>query len=184
MSDNTIDSNEINYTQLIDDAMHQVVKSVLIKIRKTGTLPGEHHFFITFKTNHPDVMIDNSLREKYPEEMTIVLQHQFHDLEVEEDYFSVVLSFDHVKQNLTIPFDSLVSFVDPSVKFGLQFNTLIFDEEEIEEAEIISELEEELEKTSKPKSKKTKSLDKGDKGVSNVVTLDSFRKKNGGKKDV
>ena len=174
--------DEIDYTLLIDRAMHYVVKSVLQKIKAEGGLPGEHHFFITFNTNYKGVMISDELKEKYPEEMTIVLQHQYTDLEVEEDYFSVVLSFDHVKQNLTIPFDALISFVDPSVKFGLQFNSILFSDEESDE-DLLSELSEiegslELEGISaKSKKENAKSIDKTEKEISNVVTLDSFRKK-------
>ncbi len=151
----------IDYAKLIDEAMHFVVKKVLAGVIKDG-LPAEHHFFITFKTNVPGVMISDELKKKYPEEMTIVIQHQFYDLELEENRFSIVLSFDHVKQNLTIPFDALTSFVDPSVRFGLQFNS-VYVENEAEEDE-----NEHYTKNSKE--------DAG-KGGSNVVTLDSFRKK-------
>jgi hypothetical protein len=151
----------IDYAKLIDEAMHFVVKKVLSGVIKNG-LPSDHHFFITFKTNAPGVMISDELKKKYPEEMTIVIQHQFYDLEVEENRFSIVLSFDHVKQNLTIPFDSLTSFVDPSVRFGLQFNAAYVENEADElENEAIS---------------KNYKEDAG-KGGSNVVTLDSFRKK-------
>lgn len=161
----------LDYAQLIDDAMHYVVRKVLIEVNDRG-LPGEHHFFITFKTDAPGVMISDELKEKYPEEMTIVIQHQFYDLEVTDEYFSVVLSFDHVKQNLTVPFSALVSFVDPSVKFGLQFNSPYFEDEE----EPIDDFEEKDYESGKKKEKVSKKK-------SNVVTLDSFRNDKGGKKD-
>ncbi len=166
-------SKNIDYAKLIDKAMHDVVKSVLRQVNKDG-LPGNHHFFITFKTDAQGVMMSDELRKRYPKEMTIVLQHQFYDLEVEDQYFSIVLSFDHVKQNITIPFSSLISFVDPSVKFGLQFNSIII-EENIPDIEISGE--------SKPKTNNKKSNNKqgkqrdSEKSGSNVVTLDSFRKK-------
>lgn len=173
----------IDYAKLIDEAMHHVVKSVLCDIKVNG-LPGDHHFFITFRTDAPGVMISEDLKGKYPEEMTIVIQHQFYDLEIEEDYFSIVLSFEHVKQNLTIPFSSMISFVDPSVKFGLQFNTLELEEfdEEDEELEITIELENENSNDDPEKTKSKKGAAKKKKGdsTSNVITLDSFRKKKGG----
>jgi len=155
-----MDKNEIDYAELIDDAMHAVVRKTLKHVQKNG-LPGEHHFFITFKTGAAGVMIADELRKKYPDEMTIVVQHQFFDLEVEEKYFSIVLSFDHVKQNLTIPFNSMTSFVDPSVRFGLQFS--------------LPEAEEETPKSTNSKKPK---VDNG-KNISNVVSFDSFRKNNG-----
>ena len=170
---------DIDYAKLIDDAMHQVVKNVLRQVSDNG-LPGEHHFFITFKTDAEGVMISEELKEKYPEEMTIVIQHQFHDLEVDDNKFSIVLSFEHVKQNLTVPFSSLVSFVDPSVKFGLQFNSSIL-EEELEEAsnETFGE-----DSRFDSESGTAELLGKGEESDgSNVVTLDSFRKKNKGNKD-
>ena len=157
-----INKNEIDYANLIDEAMHDVVRKTLKQVEKHG-LPGEHHFFITFKTEAEGVMIADELRKKYPEEMTIVIQYQFFDLEVDEKGFSIVLSFDHVKQNLTIPFSALTSFVDPSVRFGLQFN--------------LGKDEEEEENTEKPKASKKQKVDNS-KNISNVVTLDSFRKNN------
>ncbi|MDX1948985.1 MAG: ClpXP protease specificity-enhancing factor SspB [Rickettsiales bacterium] len=162
----------IDYAKLIDKAMHDVVKSVLRQITKDG-LPGQHHFFITFKTDAQGVMMSDELRKRYPKEMTIVLQHQFYDLEVEDQYFSIVLSFDHVKQNITIPFSALVSFVDPSVKFGLQFNTIMLEDAD-SNAELISEGNKKP-ASKKNSSKQSKKID-GNSG-SNVVTLDSFRKK-------
>ncbi len=168
--------NYIDYAKLIDKAMHDVVRNVLLEIQKIG-LPGEHHFFITFKTEAQGVMMSDELRKRYPKEMTIVIQHQFFDLEVEELYFSLVLSFDHVKQNLTVPFSALVSFVDPSVKFGLQFNTIIIEEAKEDEPKSKNSSS----KTPKKSGKITKDGNK--KSGSNVVALDAFRKNNGGKKD-
>ncbi len=156
----------LDYGKLIDDAMHQVVRKSLILVQQHG-LPHDHHFFITFRTGFPGVMISDELKERYPEEMTIVMQHQFWDLEVEEDRFSIVLSFDNVKQNLTVPFDSLVSFADPSVKFGLQFHHDLMEP---------SLLEADMQDTAKQQPLQ-QDLDEDGKPKDNVVTLDSFRKK-------
>ncbi len=87
-------------------------------------LPGEHHFFITFDTKAPGVRLSARMREQYPEEMTIVLQHQFWDLKVTEDNFEVGLSFGGVPENLLVPFEAIKSFFDPSIQFGLQFETI------------------------------------------------------------
>jgi len=161
------EESQIDYAKLIDSAMHYVVKKVLDEVNANG-LPGEHHFFITFKTEAPGVMIDDVLKEKYPDEMTIVLQHQYQDLEITDEYFSVVLSFDHVKHNLTVPFNSLISFVDPSVKFGLQFNSA-YSEDDLSEGELEELLREEGLKGDLPQ-------DVDGPKAANVVTLDAFRK--------
>ncbi len=156
----------IDYGELIDEAMHLVVRRALEFVEQHG-LPADHHFFITFATEYPGVMISDELAERYPEEMTIVVQHQFWDLEIEEDRFSIVLSFDNVKQNLTIPFDALISFADPSVKFGLQFNT-------------ISESVPGATKPSAKKPRKHQPAQDEHEPVtdgSNIVSLDTFRKK-------
>jgi uncharacterized protein len=167
------DNNELlDYGRLIDEAMHMIVKKALELAGKFG-LPGEHHFYISFVTQAPGVMISDELKKKYPEEMTIVLQHQFWELEIEDDRFSVVLSFDNVKQNLTIPFAAISSFADPSVKFGLQFRRPLDDMEERKE-ELEGEGQMELEpKASNKKVKKQKTSNSN-----NVVTLDSFRNNN------
>ncbi len=114
--------DNIHYSELIDTAMRGVVREVLRKIQKQG-LPGQHHFYITFYTSHPGVQISDSLRVRYPREMTIVLQHQFWDFVVEEKFFGVTLSFGGVPEKLVIPYAALAAFADPSIKFGLQFQT-------------------------------------------------------------
>jgi hypothetical protein len=168
----TKEPNIIDYAKLIDDAMHFVVKSALKQVEREG-LPPTHHFFITFKTDAKGVMMSDKLKERYPEEMTIVIQHQFYDLEVTEENFSIVLSFDGIKHNLTVPFASLISFVDPSVKFGLQFSQIFSENEAEEEAEI-----EEIKPSKKKKGTTAKGKDtKSKKGENNVITLDKFRKK-------
>ena len=110
----------IDYSALVDDAMHLIVKKSL-RIFAQANLHGDHHFFISFITKYPGVVISEKLHNKYPYEMTIVLQHQFEKLIVSDDHFSVLLSFDNQQEKIVIPFAALTAFADPSVKFGLQF---------------------------------------------------------------
>ena len=104
----------------MEDALRGVVRAALIRANETG-LPGNHHFYISFRTGAPGVVVPDFLRARYPEEMTIVLQHQFWGLDVEESQFAVTLSFNKTQQRLVIPFAALTAFADPSVPFGLQF---------------------------------------------------------------
>ena len=115
--------DHIRYDMLTQEALRGVVRRVLTDAAKKG-LPGEHHFFITFDTRESGVRLSARMREQYPEEMTIVLQHQFWDLKVTEDHFEVGLSFGGVPETLLVPFDSIKSFFDPSIQFGLQFETI------------------------------------------------------------
>ena len=110
----------IRYDLMVQEALKGVVRKLLIDAASSG-LPGDHHFYISFRTPDPGVRISNRLREKYPEEMTIVLQHQFWDLGVTEHAFEVGLSFSGIPERLLVPFDSLTGFFDPSVQFGLKF---------------------------------------------------------------
>lgn len=110
----------INYDALAQDAMRGVVRSVLAQTARTG-LPGEHHFYISFDTLAPGVVLSKRLREKYPGEMTIVLQHRFWDLIVNDERFEVKLTFDGIPERLVIPFSAIKVFFDPSVRYGLQF---------------------------------------------------------------
>lgn len=110
----------IDYESLAQDAMRGVVRAVLARTAKSG-LPGDHHFYISFDTQAPGVGLSKRLREKYPEEMTIVLQHRFWDLTVSEDRFEVKLTFDGIPERLVVPFAALKIFFDPSVRYGLQF---------------------------------------------------------------
>lgn len=112
----------IRYDILAQDALRGVVRKVLSEVARTG-LPGEHHFFISFATQSPGVRISSRLLAQYPEEMTIILQHQYWDLAVTEQSFEVGLSFNGVPERLLVPFTAVKSFVDPSVQFGLQFET-------------------------------------------------------------
>jgi uncharacterized protein len=112
---------EINYEALAQSAMRGIVRTVLARVAKSG-LPGEHHFYIAFKTGAPGVMLSKRLKAKYPEEMTIVLQHRFRDLVVGEDRFEVELAFDGIPERLRVPFAAVKVFFDPSVPYGLQFD--------------------------------------------------------------
>ena len=110
----------IDYETLAQDAMRGVVRTVLQRAAKTG-LPGDHHFYISFDTEAPGASISKRLKEKYPNEMTIVLQHRFWDLLISDDRFEVKLTFDGIPERLVVPFASIKVFFDPSVRYGLQF---------------------------------------------------------------
>jgi hypothetical protein len=112
--------NSLRYDQMIEEALRGVVRRALRTVVESG-LPGSHHFYITFRTTAPGVEIADRLREKYPEEMTIVLQYQFWALEVLAERFSVTLSFNDVPERLVVPFAAVTAFADPAAKFGLQF---------------------------------------------------------------
>lgn len=178
------DTQYIDFPSLIDHAMRDVVRRVLEIVEKNG-LPGDHHFFISFKTEYPGVTISNALLSRHPSEMTIVLQHQFWDLKVEEERFSITLSFNNIPEKLVIPFQAMTAFADPSVKFGLQFHTISaedFDSDILDEDDLLELLEKETtealrkkETARKPAKKETSEGKKGGDDV--VVALDAFRKK-------
>lgn len=127
MSDDTPDSL-IPYDAIVQEALRAVVGRVLGEIVSAGSeLPGAHHFYITFKTHAPGVSVPPSLRERFPDEMTIVLQNKFWDLRVEEELFSVGLSFNQIPAELVIPYAAITQFVDPAVDFGLQFQATVAD---------------------------------------------------------
>lgn len=110
----------LDYNLLVENALRGAVREALKRAAEFG-LPGNHHFYVTFRTDQPGVDIPPYLHERYPEEMTIVLQHQFWGLEPEEDKFQVTLSFNKTPERLVIPYAALTAFADPSVQFGLQF---------------------------------------------------------------
>jgi hypothetical protein len=110
----------IDYGRLVERALRRVVHRALALVAEQG-LPGKHHLYITFRTDHPGVTLADDLRARYPTEMTIVLQHEFWGLEVADDRFSVLLKFGGVPHRLEIPLDAVTVFADPSVEFGLQF---------------------------------------------------------------
>ena len=110
----------MGYDKLVEDALRGAMVAALRQAAEQG-LPGDHHFYISFRTDDPGVDIGDQLKATHPEEMTIVLQHQYWDLEVGDRAFSVALSFNRARQTLTVPYAAVTAFADPSVKFGLQF---------------------------------------------------------------
>lgn len=119
----------IDYSELIHEALIGVVREVLCKVAEDG-LPGDHHFYLTFKTDHPEVVMPPGLKMLHPGTMTIILQHQFWNLSVEERVFGVTLRFGGSKHQLTIPFEALTSFIDPDAEFGLQLGDSSAEEED------------------------------------------------------
>lgn len=164
----------IRYDLLAQAALRGVVRTVLADAAKKG-LPGQHHFKITFATSAPGVRLSERLRAKYPETMTIILQHQFWDLVVRDDAFEVGLSFGGVAEKLTIPFDAVTAFLDPSVQFGFQFQPIEAEAEEDAQppAPAHRPSSETKQGAPAPKDQQDKPSDVG----GEVVSLDRFRKK-------
>ena len=161
----------MNYANLAQEALRGVVRLALRKVEREG-LPGEHHFFIAFSTTHPGVQISERLKNRYPEEMTIVMQHQFWNLIVRERDFQAELSFDNIPERLVVPFAAIKGFLDPHVQFGLQFEPAV--EEENEQGEAASppaELPEAAANNSETPPVPASNDD------SKVVSIDAFRKK-------
>ena len=153
----------IDYGNLMHRAMRGLIRTVLADIAESG-LPGQHHFFITFDTMHPDVEIADWLSDRYPDEMTVVMQHWFENLDVGEEGFAVTLNFGDSPEPLYIPYDAIRTFVDPSVEFGLRFET-----------------QEELDDEKDPGDDASTKGSKGDADMkpgsaADIVSLDSFRK--------
>jgi hypothetical protein len=115
-----LSSDGIDYQRLVEDALRDVVRRLLADVAEQG-LPGDHHFYIGFRTGHPGVAMPRSLRDLYPEEMSLILQHQFWGLEVNDDGFAVELSFSGSRQRLEVPFAALTMFADPAAEFALRF---------------------------------------------------------------
>lgn len=113
-------ARQIDYGNLMHTAMRGLIKTVLQDVADNG-LPGKHHFFITFDTSHPDAELADWLSDRYPGEMTVVMQHWYDNLKVGDDGFSITLNFGNAPEPLYIPYDSIITFVDPSVEFGLRF---------------------------------------------------------------
>jgi hypothetical protein len=189
--------SSLSYERMVEDALRGVLRQAL-RLTEAQGLPGSHHFYITFDTTHHMVRIPESLRALHPNEMTIVLQHQFWDLKVNDDGFEITLSFSGVSQRLKIPFAAVTAFADPHAKFGLQFH-VEFEEKTgaDEDAEAIAR--EEKKSTLAGTPLQPKDLNKAkdmkpkeapprptvvhpapkadDPPGANVVTLDAFRKK-------
>ncbi|MDW4551422.1 ClpXP protease specificity-enhancing factor SspB [Defluviimonas sp. D31] len=134
-------SKSIDYGNLMHRAMRGLILEVLRAVKREG-LPGQHHFFITFDTRHPEAELADWLRERYPEEMTVVMQHWYDGLDVDEDGFAITLNFGDSPEPLYIPFDAIRTFVDPSVEFGLRFETQDIDDEDDEDEDEDDELDE------------------------------------------
>lgn len=156
----------IDYGNMMHDALRQLIQRVLTDVSERG-LPGQHHFFITFDTQHPDVNIADWLSDRYPGEMTIVMQHWFTDLVVTDEGFSVTLNFGDTPEPLYIPYDAIVTFVDPSVEFGLRFETHDSDDE--------LDLPSLTEVHDVPEAPMTENAEEENRDAE-VVSLDSFRK--------
>jgi len=165
----------IGYEALTDRALRGVVKEALKRVQKQG-LVGSHHFYVTFKTHDPGVEIPDFLKERYPDEMTIVLQNQFSGLHVTDDGFEVTLGFQKLPATLAVPFAALTGFVDPSVQFGLQFKNATAAQNPVIPAKenLAAAAGPSLPDASAP-AEATKSDEAP--GQSQVVSLDKFRKK-------
>jgi uncharacterized protein len=184
--------DHIRYDILAQEALRGVIRKVLSEVAVTGYLPGEHHFFITFLTEAPGVRISTALKERYPEQMTIVVQHQFWDLKVTESQFEIGLSFSDKPEKLVVPFAAIRGFYDPSVNFELEFDTVLDvaandggDDEDNERAELAGTIERLVEPAAKDENAAAADAGESDadpdaekKPGADVVSLDSFRKKN------
>lgn len=152
-------TRNIDYGNLMHRAMRGLIQTVLTDVAQNG-LPGAHHFFITFDTHHPGVQIADWLHGRYPDEMTIVIQNWFENLAVDDNGFAITLNFGNSPEPLYIPFDAIHTFVDPSVEFGLRFETQDYDDEDEED----EDGDDEPPPDDKPR------------GDAEVVSLDKFRK--------
>lgn len=166
MTDQQPPIDDMHYEQLAQDALRGVIRAALERAAMPDGIPGAHHFYLTFKTRAPGVVLPQDVSAKYPDEMTIVLQHQYWDLEVTDTQFSVMLKFGGAPKVLNVPYNAIVRFYDPSVQFMLQF-----DEPEIVEAEI-APLPTPVRDPDAPAS-----APNGEGGEAKIVSLDQFRKK-------
>jgi hypothetical protein len=188
----------IRYDILAQDALRGVIRKVLDEVARSG-LPGDHHFFVTYETTYPGVRLSQRMLERYPEEITIVIQHTFWNLDVGDNAFEIDLSFDDIRERLRVPFAAIKGFFDPSVKFGLQFDVAPVEQA----AEPVAAQEDEEQKSGqrrpaavpaigKPAKASTKLASKGgaksagapegkggetQKPGAEVVSLDTFRKR-------
>jgi hypothetical protein len=168
------DDDTLRYDRMVESALRNVVRQAVNEVQAKG-LPGDHHFYITFMTDFPGVQIPSYLRERYPGEMTIVLQYQFSDLGVTDDKVLVTLSFNNIPEKLVIPLAAITIFADPSVNFALQFQPLGDAHDDDMDGD------DEPDGPTPPKGGKGKKSSKDDKGdgatTGEVVSLDQFRKK-------
>ncbi len=154
-------TQEIDYGNLMHNAMRGLIQTVLTDVAKDG-LPGEHHFFIAFDTMHPDVEIADWLSDRYPGDMTVVIQNWFADLIVTDQGFKITLNFGDNPETLYVPYDAIRTFVDPSVEFGLRFEAPEDEEDDTQEAPMAELAEDEQDDEPRKEAE--------------VVSLDQFRK--------
>lgn len=162
-------ARSIEYGNLMHEAMRGLIRKVLIDVAENG-LPGAHHFFITFSTGHPDAELADWLSDRYPNEMTVVMQHWYDNLDVGEDGFSVTLNFGDAPEPLYIPYDAIITFVDPSVEFGLRF-----EGQDDDESDAAVESGPTLLPTAPPRAEAADEIAESE-TKADVVSLDSFRK--------
>ena len=163
-------TRKIDYGTLMHQALRRLIQDVLRDVQDNG-LPGDHHFFITFDTMHPDVEMADHLSDRYPGEMMVVMQHWFDNLDVGDDGFAVTLNFGDRPEPLYIPYDAIKTFVDPSVEFGLRFESQSDEEEEATVTTGPTPVEEPPAGGDAPDP-----ADKGKQGEAEIVSLDAFRK--------
>lgn len=168
------DDTSLRYDRMVESALRGVVRQAVGEVQQRG-LPGDHHFYITFMTDYPGVKIPDYLRERYPGEMTIVLQYQFENLTIDEQNIGVTLSFNNVPERLIVPLAAVTIFADPSVNFALQFQPL-GDMIEEHEAQILSSLSDEDDHEPDPHAPKGKK-GKNSAQSGEIISLDKFRKK-------
>ncbi len=161
----------MGYEGLLRDAYRVIVRKVLTRVAKSG-LPGDHHFYVAFRTNAPGVILPDFLRERHPEEMTIVIQHDFWGLEVDEDGFEIHLHFDRTPTRIVVPFSALTGFLDPSVQFGVKFE----DEMGMDLTGETKAGHPDLEGRAGPQASDADSEDEGERETGTVIAFDSFRK--------
>ena len=178
MTNDDNSQTRLNYELLVEDALRSVVRSSLRIVENIG-LPGEAHFYISFITSHDGVELDESLRAKHPEQMTIVIQHQYADLQVSDDYFSITLFFGGKPSVMSIPFQAITSFNDPSVGFGLQFGILDDgdDEDEISVDDASKAAVAKIYDDNDTSEHGGKNAGSDDEKTAEVVSLDTFRKR-------
>ncbi|MAS87026.1 MAG: hypothetical protein CMH30_03480 [Micavibrio sp.] len=157
---------------MVEKALRGVVRRAVEEVRDEG-LPGDHHFYITFLTEHPGVDIPDYLKDRYPTEMTIVLQYQFYDLTVDDEFLCVTLSFNNIPERLVVPMPAITIFADPSVNFALQFQPLTSRNEDDDDSDDDHDPDDDG-GSKKPKKKADK---KEDAPKGEVISLDQFRKK-------
>lgn len=172
MAEDTPPVDEMNYDLLTQTALRGVVRAALEQAASPDGIPGAHHFYVTFLTRAPGVSLPDEIRAKYPNDMTVVLQHQYWDLDVDDRQFSVKLKFGGIPRVLTVPFDAVVRFFDPSVNFLLQFDPAVFVEEALPEPISLDAV-----RATDPSSDDKADDPTGDDDGPKVVSLDQFRKK-------